>query len=95
LQAAEQSLGGIFLLVSCGQYGKEHPLAGQPAYALFQLVFCSCQAAKEDTPYRVNKKPVVFEHSKDSPQDLSHPMVYIIAYEVDGKGWPTGKFCCR
>ena len=92
LEAAEQSLGGKFFLVSCGQYAEGHALPGQPAYALFQLVFCSCQATKDDTPYRVNKKPVFFEHSKDSPQDLSNPMVYIIAHELDGNGWPTGNF---
>jgi hypothetical protein len=91
LEAAEKSMGGKFLLVSCGEYGEDHPLVGDPAYALFQVVFCSCQAAQGFSPYTLKiGKAVSFTLSKDRPQDLLYPLGYIIAYEVDGEGWPTG-----
>jgi hypothetical protein len=91
LEAAEKSLGGKFLLVSCGEYAEDHPLVGKPAYALFQVVFCSCQAAQDFSPCTLKTgKAVSFTLSKDRPQDLLYPVGYIIAYEVDGDGWPTG-----
>lgn len=79
--AAAESLGGHFLVVSCGEYAAGHPLAGQTAYALFQLVFVavgnSIQPGSQVYPWK--GQLVSFLHSKDSPQDLPLPMVYFIA----------------
>lgn len=77
-------------MITCGHFVESHERAGQPAHALFQLVFVAVTEDKSwESPYRVGHDPVVV-HVLKQPEDMPMPMVHFIAYELDSNGWPTG-----
>jgi hypothetical protein len=57
IEAAHKAMGGSFLLVECGRWADPHPQAGDPAYALLQMVFVSV-LPESDGLYKVHGKPM-------------------------------------
>lgn len=91
LKEMDDSLGGRFYLLSCGQYDESHPMAGRPAHALLQMLLVSIEADPTlASVYTLRGTPTMIQVG-DEPQDMENPMLYLIAYQLGEDGWPNGE----
>jgi hypothetical protein len=88
----EQQLGGHWFLVQCGEYGPQHPYAGQVAWALLQLCLVEVTAAPAGTfsPDRLGQERVLVRVLQ-APQESAAAVLVVLAYQVDQQLRLTGE----
>ena len=93
---AADLVGGFWVLTQCGEWGEGHPLVGQPARVLTQLVFSllaelSPEAVQEAKQSRQRVPPWITVLK--GPLALVPPGEAQVVTQLvyDAQGWPTGK----